>query len=1289
MLQGGNACLLLEDYVRPVEKGADSRSAYTIVTSARTPSSHLNKRRLLEWIRANPKVRIEDLAYTTTARRMHHPIRFALTASTQEEVIAKLENEIERSGSSSSSGSRAAAVDVVFVFTGQGSHYAGMGAELYRTSPVFREKVNLCVSICEGNNLPSFLDIITDDKVDMSTRDAAQVQLAVITLEIALAAFWRSTGIEPKMVMGHSLGEYAALHVAGVLSLADTLYLIGHRALMLLERCEAESCAMLAVSTSVTTVRDYLTRFQTSSCSVACINSPNATIISGTADDLAQFQADISAQDSKIRMKTLPVPFAFHSFQMDPILPDYNALAGGVTYLPPKIPVASTLLASVIDEPGVFNQDYLVQQTRQPVDFVGGLKAVKSKLNDPVWLEIGPAPVCTSFVRATLSPPPAKIMHTIDANTSDWMSISKSLSDVYMNGLDIDWLALHIPYESSLELLNLPTYAWDLKDYWITHTDRGSEVVAEKSQATSSEPLIGTCAQYIVQKSSSPKIQVTFRASISDPGFLALIDGHKMQQIGLASGSVFCDAALTAAKYTLEYSGRKGITAASLTLHDPDLLAPLTKTLVGIDGEFITTAVMDSASTDTVLISFKATSARGESHDLGSMRVETRDPEKTQTDWNRISYFIKAKMEERIINSKEGSGHRMQPEIIYALFANAVEFDPAFKGIQEAYIANDFQEAAASVVLQNDPPGTQFTASPYWGEALLHLAGFMVNGNPNKSPRTTFIVMGFESVEQTATLEPGKQYLTYTRISRWENDTAYCDAFVFDPESSKLIMQCVDLRYQELPRATWRHILDGPHAASKDKAPKSRIHKAAVKEIKYHETEETERIALQVTPMEKQTSMVQEAPTAGVFDVIIDSISKATGSEPSEFAAHTTVAELGVDSIMAIEIVTTVKNKSGVDLPAAFVFEYPTIGDLRLAFGGVSTGPEAETSTIPSNTKASIPEIPPSYPVSTPESVSSLGSSVVRVENGIATPEEDEFDIDTSPAPTVRITLLQGRPRLGQTPFYLMADGTGTIATYIHLPGFKSKMPVYGIDSPFLRCPGRLTSKVGIEGIARLIVDALLKAQPEGPLSIGGFSAGSLVAYEVCRLLAAAGRKVDGLLLIDMCCPRTRVVKESELKAEDDFSFSVFEAAVNKDGLWSSTDTTRQHFSAYFTAMHLYHPPSMTPKEQPTRTAVIWAEKGLVNRVADDPKLMQKLAEQDIPTQPYPGFMEDPKLGTFACLIPNKTKADLGPNGWDKYAGEVLALSVDGDHLDLPMPGHAHLLHAQMEKAFAYFNSSN
>jgi hypothetical protein len=329
----------------------------------------------------------------------------------------------------------------------------------------------------------------------------------------------------------------------------------------------------------------------------------------------------------------------------------------------------------------------------------------------------------------------------------------------------------------------------------------------------------------------------------------------------------------------------------------------------------------------------------------------------------------------------------------------------------------------------------------------------------------------------------------------------------------------------------------------------------------------------------------------------------------------------------------------GVDLSAAFIFDYPTIGDIRYAFGRQDTEPSKdETAELLSSNENEDSLSPTSEEdvtaISAPESRSSFSSSssdsgLVEVEKEPSTPALEGAKNDTSPLRSVRITLFQGRRTPSKTPLYMMADGTDSFSSYIHPRPFKSKQAVYGADSPYFRCPSRMSSKVSIEGVGKLVLDALIKAHGAGPFLIGGYSAGCLVSFEVSRQLAAAGRKVYGLLLIDMCCPRLRRINQRTLLAEDEFSYDVFEAAVNRDGLWRSLSSSRDHFHAFFVAMNEYTPAPMTAAEPPAKMAVIWAERGLVNRVADDPALMQKLEGQAVPTKPYLGFMEDPKLGTF------------------------------------------------------------
>lgn len=180
---------------------------------------------------------------------------------------------------------------------------------------------------------------------------------------------------------------------------------------------------------------------------------------------------------------------------------------------------------------------------------------------------------------------------------------------------------------------------------------------------------------------------------------------------------------------------------------------------------------------------------------------------------------------------------------------------------------------------------------------------------------------------------------------------------------------------------------------------------------------------------------------------------------------------MGVDSIMGIEIAARASNGTGLDILPSFVVEHPTIGDLRNAFARPTISTPHSEPTPEFSLSASTPE-------STEDHVSALETEEIVV---VQSPVEDNC-----PALSARIMLMQGRRSSGKPPLYLISDGTGSIATYVYLPPFKSKIPVYVIDSPYLRCPSRLTAEVGIPGAAKFIVEDLIQIQPDGPFSIGG-----------------------------------------------------------------------------------------------------------------------------------------------------------------------------------------------------------
>lgn len=1288
---GGNACLLLEDWdgshlpMPQLEDTTDTRSSHVVTVSSRTQAAHkANKQNLLTWLRDNATARLADIAYTTTARRMHHPIRSAYTASTTEELIARVEASIQVSESSSLTSPQ---TPVIFVFSGQGSHYAGMGSDLYETSPLFRETVDLCGHVAKIHGFPSFIDLITDKDIDMSNKSTIQTQLAVLTLEIGLAAFWKAAGVRPSAVMGHSLGEYAALHVAGVLSLADVLYLVGHRASLLLERCEENGFAMLAVAMSAKETQELLdSNKEFSSCGIACFNGPNATVISGEAHDISQLQGRVPKAS-----KLLPVPYGFHSFQMDSIISEFSTLADGVTFSEPKIPVASTLVGSMIETKGIINSVYLAQQTRQPVDFIGGLNAIKQKFNDPIWLEIGPSQVCTQFVRASSSSssPTIKIFSTLDGPRRDWMSIDKCMAMLYTQGIAIDWLALHKPFMDSLKMVTLPAYAWDTKDYWITYAEAKAVQGTTSTTGAIKQEIISTFAQTIAKKSSSNsgKLEITFRASLTDENLQAVMEGHRMEQLPICPGSGFCEAAFASASYVLESIGRsEDATVTKLRLRNPVMHRPLTKNLVGPDGQLFTTITMESKDSNNIHVSWKASASEPNSSmfELGTCTlVVQKDVRALQATWDRTAYLVKDRMDSIIKSAEDGQGHWLKHDIFYSLFAATVQYGPLYKCTKMAYISNDFSEAVAEVVLQDNPAEAKFIASPYWGEGVVHIAGFVVNANPLRSPGTCFINSGFESFEQTVEFSAGKSYFAYARAHQVEEGGKICQVFVFDSDG-KIVAQCCNLTFVRISNALLQHNLSevGSKPASRGVVKQEKKEVLATTEaVKQHEKEESRH----------------SVDTPNFSDVLIKTIVSETGLDASELTDDTVVAELGVDSIMSIEIANKVSNATGEQLTPMFLHEYPTIGDIKRAFDiltPVSSESDAELTEEYDLLEDTMTEEAAVH-VPSPSSTSLEAVTNATLARNVSPPQQS-VSIEDGPEPAVRFTLLHGRaPRRVQdqqaspAPFYLIADGTGSIATYLHLPPhINTKITIYGVDSPYLHCPSRLTPDVGIPGIAKHIVDELVKRQPQGiPFWLGGFSGGAMIAYEIARQLSALDHVIESLLLIDMCPPRQIQAQ----KYDDELGLAMFDAISGNDdsGVWESSDKTHRHLKALFASVSAYNPPPLSKGESPPakRVALIWAQKGMIDRCVNSPRFRQILADRGLVTESYPGFMEDPKLGPVAWSLIHKTESDLGPNGWDKFVGrdKLLCMAVEADHLELPTPEFVHLLGEKMDRAFEHF----
>jgi monodictyphenone polyketide synthase len=549
---GGNTTILLEDGPLREVTESDPRRTHVVAVSAKSKISLKgNLTRLVNYLERNPEVSMANLSYSTTARRYHHNHRVAIAVSSVPQVLKQLRltlDAVETHKPIPNTG----ALSVAFSFTGQGASYKSSNYELFHQAPSFRAHILHLDAIAQSQGFPSFIPVIDGTHDKDYQHSPVMTQLALACTEMAVAKYWASLGVKPDVVIGHSLGEYAALHVAGVLSASDAIFLVGQRAALLQKKCKAGSHKMVAVRASVTQIQE---RAQGRPYELACINGPKETVLSGTKDEMDAIIPLLEADGYKCF--SLDVPFAFHSNQTDPILDDFETLAtSGVVFQAPQIPVISPLLSKVVFDEKSINGKYLRRATREAVNFLSALEAARSigiVSDETVWIEVGPHPVGVGFVKSTFSSVNLTVP-SLRRGEDNWTTLAQSLAALHSAGIKIEWGEFHSPFEKSLRLLDLPTYAWNDKQYWIQYkgdwaltkgnTFYDEEKGLDKPHVALPEPKsslsTSTVQQIIDQRFDGVVGTVTMQSDLMQADFRAAAWGHKMNGCGVVTSVRSC-----------------------------------------------------------------------------------------------------------------------------------------------------------------------------------------------------------------------------------------------------------------------------------------------------------------------------------------------------------------------------------------------------------------------------------------------------------------------------------------------------------------------------------------------------------------------------------------------------------------------------------------------------------------------------------------------------------------------------------------------------------------------------
>nr|BCB14677.1 type I polyketide synthase [Streptomyces spiroverticillatus] len=637
--------------------------------------------RLASFVEQHPGLDALDTAYSLVTTRAALEHRAVVPAADREELVAGLRAVAEDGTGNAVSGVARSGGRTAFLFTGQGAQRVGMGRGLYETFPVFADALD---NVCAHLELP-LKDVLFGGDRDVLDR-TEYAQPALFAVEVALFRLVESWGLRPDALVGHSIGEIAAAHVAGVFSLPDACALVAARGRLM--QALPEGGVMAAVQATEEEVLPLLV----DGASVAAVNGPRSVVLSGPEAPVLAAAEQLRAQGRKTTR--LKVSHAFHSSLMDPMLEDFRSVLEGLAYQAPRIPVVSNVTGTLADPADLTTPGYWVRHVREAVRFAD---AVRSATDRGVthFVELGPDAVLTGLVQDSLTEQEAgyaDLVPLLRKDRDEERTVLTALGRLHATGVSVDWGAFFAG--RGARQVDLPTYAFQRRRFWSqTPSDHGDPVAIGLDDT--GHPLLGAA----VTPADTDELLLTGRLSTATQPWLA---DHVVGGAVVFPGTGFVELAV-----------RAGDQAGCAVLEELTLETPLVLPAGGAQIQVVVDAPDSSGARQ--------------------LRVFSRtDGTSADGVWVRHAVGVLGG-----VSSGEGGlelgvwppvgGVPVDLEGVYERFAvGGLEYGPVFRGLSGAWRVGD--ELFAEVVLPESVEVGSFGVHPALFDAALHAVGLTSAG---------------------------------------------------------------------------------------------------------------------------------------------------------------------------------------------------------------------------------------------------------------------------------------------------------------------------------------------------------------------------------------------------------------------------------------------------------------------------------------------------------------------------------------------------------------------------------
>jgi len=799
---------------------------------------------------------------------------------------------------------------VVLCFGGQVSDFVGLDKEVFEHSSILRHHLDNCDAALRAANLPSLYPAIFQVE---PIRDVVSLHAMLFSLQYASAKAWLDSGLRADAVVGHSFGQLTALCVSGSVSLSDALKLICGRASLMKTHWGSEAGSMISLHADSMMVSNIISSVKTlgHDLEVACYNGSVSHVLVGTSaaiDTVQEFSIS-----SGIKFKRLQVTHGFHSRFTEPLIPELRKIAKGLTFHLPEIPLETCSEGASWMKP---TPQLIVDHTRTAVYFGQAVHRLARRLGPCTWIEAGSSSSITAMVRSALdkSSQTGDVFVPVSLRPGNACELlADATVSLWKVGYPVQFWPFNRRQRAEYVNINLPPYQFERSRHWLEWKDTvTTKVVEEMAPAPTIpvEPVLLTFSKYLDRDQKVAEFIIDPRSK----EYEAYVKGHAVLAEPLCPAPLYVELVAKAAK-TLHDS------ATHPTLEDLEIKAPL-----GLATDRVITLTLWCSNTPIPTWSFEFTSQLREasthekpsSHATGT--ISLAQTKKLLTDFEHYERLVSAKRFMELRDDLEAEA--VQGSMIYKVFEKVVTYAPYYKGMRSIFSKD--RQVAGSVMLQpHENPALDNTITrPLAVDNFFQVAGLHVNSLNEIGDGEVFVCTKVDSMRMSPefTSTDAKGWIVYSTFAPTGDREIVNDIFVFDTRTKKLVFISLGAHFTRVAIASLTKVLSrankGIQNVSSASAPEVRLPLVFNVAVTEPIVVPTKKSRTKAKSERRTRSRQSSSETASSIAMDVRKVLAKVAELPeSDIKDNSTLDDLGIDSLMIMEVLTEVQNFFKLEIP--------------------------------------------------------------------------------------------------------------------------------------------------------------------------------------------------------------------------------------------------------------------------------------------------------------------------------------------------------------------------------------